>query len=486
MKMHNTLLATLIFAFALTLGSCSGSGDDILATIPADASMIEHIDAEAIIGSAGCIKKDGKWELGGTLDRLCESLNSEERDNIEGTLAALPVVDAGNIYFYTYRNHGFVTCLVNHPTVLAEALETHLGRPDKVGGFKVYEDKIALRGNQAWLSDDIDALADALKSAESKSVADNKDLVKALELNGASFTCVINPASVIAANPYLAISQSSADGFLYNLAAISGTLKENKIEGNAYSFTTDGEKISMADILGPIDDKFTNYLPDNTLIAYAFGKINNQWLEKYAEATGMRGIGAVKKYFDAVNGTGAIAIAPPTKFDNILKLSEWTATIAVQYDKGTADQLIELAASLETHGMKVELLSDQLCVSVPGGIGLLNPANFFIGYFDGMLIASTRRIEKKSDSKLGHYFNGYSAAGFISLPADGDIVKGFGAPFGLKCTVVSTDKDTHGVLELEGSNKPFVESLISAFTDDAFQRKAIETIGQLQEQENEQ
>lgn len=57
MKMHNTLLATLIFAFAITLGSCSGSGDDILATIPADASMIEHIDAEAIIGSAGCIKR---------------------------------------------------------------------------------------------------------------------------------------------------------------------------------------------------------------------------------------------------------------------------------------------------------------------------------------------------------------------------------------------------------------------------------------------
>lgn len=483
MKKYSYLILSLCMLAAIALGSCSRSDNDILKTIPADATLVSRIDAEALLESAGCKKDGGKWALGGTLERLAQTLTTNDRDELDNFLSAIPVIDANNIYIFNYKDRVFATCAVNHPQVLADALEKNVGRPEKHNGFKVYDNQIVMRDNQVWATENIDALTAALDAAGIKSAADVKALSKTLEASGTAVSSAISYNGIFSMNPYISLSMPGAEQFKDKYISMHMTFKGNIAESNGSILNDEGEAVSFCNSCIPVDDSFTEYIPSNTLLAVAMGNPGEEGKENLSKYLANVGAEDIVPYIKAVDGTTAIAIAPPADFKSLLKLSEWTFTVAIGYDKNKADELTELAGSLSAHGMNVQELADQIRVNVPGGLGAMNPADFYIGYFDGMLIASTRRIAESGSKNFAGFFNGYYSAGFIDLPATGEIASRFGMPFGLKGDMVSDEKTYKAKLELEGSKMPFIESIINAATDDSFHRRFLSTLNELNEQE---
>ena len=153
MKTFHYLLLALSVALAATLGACSDSGNDLLETIPADATAIVRIDAESLAQSAGC-KKDGtKWVPGETLDKVLDELKSTDKESIENMLALLGGLEAEDVFCFFHDGDAYLTATMLDAGRVGEALEKELGKPEDTDGFKVYEKGVMTRGKQLWIAD---------------------------------------------------------------------------------------------------------------------------------------------------------------------------------------------------------------------------------------------------------------------------------------------------------------------------------------------
>lgn len=480
MKTIHNLLLLLCVAIAATLGACSDKGDDILKSIPAESSFIVKLNADEILKSAGCDRESGKYVLGKTLEDLASGMTSAERLKLDEVLAAMPAVDSENIYFYLYHNTPFLTCELKHADMLVAAMEKELGSPEQQDGYKVFEHMIFIRGNRLWVANDLEKLTEALEEAGKTPASEVAPYAKTFDSNHAA-SIAMNYNSLLRGNPYLAYSALSFGDFGKYFFAYHIDFDKNRMIADGCALDPDGNAISFADKVSAFDTRIAGFLPENPILALGTGKIDGALFEQALANTNDMVRNNVMPYLTAINGSIAMAIAPPTRFADLLKPNEWTFTACVGYESGKAGEVLRSVLDLGAQGLDIKELPDQLCVTVPGGLGAYNPAEFYIGYINGTLVASNKRITSTHSGEVGKRFDGFYYAGIFDLPADGDIVKGFGAPFGIKVNATCTDAVMHSEFLLEGSELPFIESIIQAATDNSFHRRAVEAFNNLQQ-----
>ena len=114
------------------------------------------------------------------------------------------------------------------------------------------------------------------------------------------------------------------------------------------------------------EPSFPRLFPANTILAVASGKPSDEVSNIIIESLSGLGIQDVRPYIEALNGSMAFAVAPPSAFNDILDLSKWTLTISAGYDKAKAEEIIGMAEDMETHDINVTRLADQTRFNVPG------------------------------------------------------------------------------------------------------------------------
>jgi len=481
MKTFCNLLFYLSMTMVLSLSACSDSESDVLTTIPSDATFVIKINAEQVLESTGCKNNDGKWSLSESVERLCNIMSSSEHESLDRFMAALPTVDAENIFIYLYDSNVVLTCAVKHPSQLADALEDEFGKPERKNNFKVYNDAFILRGNQLWMSQDIDKLTESLNAADKKSASDMPAL-SYLRENKAAISASINYAAILKNYSYampdnMDLLKDYKDCYANYIVRFDA----NKMYVDGSMVKPDGKMLSMEGKIAPIDPAFEKFMPADPILAFAIGKPSENQLKAYLCSMGLPASLAASPFINANIGTTAFAIAMPTEFDNLLRLSEWNATLSVQYDRDKAEEIIEQVSSLSAYGLNISQLPDQIRVNIPWGIRILNPANFYIGYFDGALVASTQRITTDHSNGLAKTFKGHYGAGILEIPANSEIVREFKLPFGITCTAKYDNEYFRSECELTGSKLHFLESILSVVTDRKIHRNAIEVCSRLQE-----
>ena len=97
-----------------------------------------------------------------------------------------------------------------------------------------------------------------------------------------------------------------------------------------------------------------------------------------------------------------------------------------------------------------------------------------------MLIFSTDPIAKHNAVRE-EMFKDNSGAMFVDLDRNNALVQGLGLPFGLKLD--SRTKGEKGYLDivLDGSEQPFIESLLRLATDTALQRSIVAKASELEQ-----
>lgn len=467
---------------ALMAAACNSKDDTVLESIPADAGFIIRLNADCILESAGCTKDGESWTPGTGVENILNLTKSGDRDIFDNVLKAMAAIDSENLFVYQYGQSAIATCAVKHPSALAAALEKEFGAPAKKNGFTVYNDVIVMRDRQLWITDDIRLLERAEESAGKSSAVDIDAVSSRMAESGKALSAVINYGQMLSANPYIALIGGNAVSEKYEGMFVSYgvTLQANRMLLDGVMCHADGKAISMAGQVEEINTSFVRLLPANTLLAFAFGKPTREVTDMLMETLKSYGAADVQPYLEALEGSVAFAVAPPAAFDNLLDASKWTVTLSAGYNKAKAEEIIAMAEQFGSQIGTVSREGNKVHINAAQGIGFLKPADFYLCYTDGMLVASTQPVSADQKNSLTEPFEGYYSAGIFSLPADGDIVKGFSAPFGIEGRMRCKDQDFNSECELTGSSHPFIESILLAATDQKFHREAVDAFMRLQ------
>lgn len=483
MKTIHYLLLALSVALAATLGACSGSGNDLLETIPADATAIVKIDAESLAKSAGCKKEGTEWVPGETLDKVLGELTSSDKAGIENALALLGGLKADNVFCFFHEGDTYLTATMLDAARVGDALEKELGKPDDADGFKVYDNGVMTRGKQLWIAESTEKLVKTLEAAKKSPAGNNKVMGGYLADDNQTLRIVVNAASVYKNFGGLVATLPAANTYANAYWCYAINLDGNRATFRASFKDADGKALSAADNMEPIDPAVTALMPDNPIMGCAWGKVSDEIMDAMLSNAGPAARNMLTPYLHAISGSAALGIAAPASFNDLLKPAGWTITLAIQYDEKTANEILGMTSMLTTMGKaSIEKLADQQCVTITDAFGAGKDAKVYAGYINGMLAISTQQITANHTNGLTKLSKGQCAASLIDLPVKGHIAEGFKMPFGLTGTSTMADETCIGELTLDGSDKPVIESILALTVDKAFQRNVVETFNKLCEE----
>lgn len=472
MKTTRPLLAWLVAAMALITAGCTHKESDILETIPAESGMIARINCENLLESAGFTRDGSSWKAGKVMDDLMSGLSSKERLEIREALEATQAIDARNVYLYMYDGNMFLTCLVKHPDELAAGLEAKFGQVARSESFKVYRNNIMLRDDRLWIAENTTILTAALDAAAQSPATSSKGVMASLADDDASMSIALSSKVMFERNPYVMAMGISIDVLKDAFFSYSVKLEKNTMKTVGTTFNDKGEKLSIDEMVDPIDPSFAKFMPENPLAMIAFGKMSDELMGQILGDVPSMQRNIVEPYIKALDGTVALSVDMPDDISKIAMPSAWGFTLAVAYDENTAGEILRMAAALDGSGIAVRDMQDQLCLSFP------DPAMplVFLAYKEGYLVASTRPISASGSTKNAGELSKYYAAGTLSLPADGNFGRTVKLPFGLTGHMECNARDMNSVCEFPGSTYNFIESIVALVNDRALQRRVVEAV----------
>ena len=159
MKSRNFLLIPLLSLIAVMLPSCSSqqSADagDLIATVPADASMVAVANINAILEKAGC-KVDGSAI---TPPEKLTQIISRSGDTHNGKLAATffngkSGVDPSVAVLFRVGYYTYATGIASDPAALKKSLETDLGYSFTTEDGIQTGGNVAIADNRFWINID--------------------------------------------------------------------------------------------------------------------------------------------------------------------------------------------------------------------------------------------------------------------------------------------------------------------------------------------
>ena len=480
--MKTRTLWAIAITLLMALGACSHDSDNVLRTIPADSEMVAKINLNAILSSAGCKEDGGKWQLGSELEALTKEMNDGERMKLLGAIDAIPAVDADNIYIFRYRTNTVLTCGLKHSDALAAELEKEYGEPVSFDGLKVYDSMFAIRGNQMWITDRTDLIADMLKAAQKTSAADCAPMEDCFSAGESDIAVCTNYAASLRNVAMIMPGFSMPEEFTNSYAIYKIHFDGNSARMEGSVVNDKMKTISAHEYMKPIGSDVCAFMPARPAAAFAMGKFDEKIIDVLKSSVPGYARSQVSEVLDALDGSICMGIAPPASFENLLQPELWTLTIAVQCKKDKAEELLGLLPMLaQNDNAELTQMDDQTRLCFKGGLRKRHDLNVYIGYFGGTLVASTQPVAADSNKDLGRKIGNSYFAGIADMPASGETIKGLGLPFGLTGEMHTGKDDFSGHATLDGSDRPFLAAIIGAFTDDAMHRRVGETIGRLAE-----
>lgn len=445
---------SLVFA----VSSCSKHENaDVLSTIPAESAYVLRLNAKTILENAGCTYDSDGWHAGSALEALLSQSTSSARTDFENILKLLPAVESQSFYVFGYNNNFYATCALLDRDAVASALAGELGSPKRHNGFDIYEGNVALRGNQLWYTTDVDVLGKTITEAAESSVLSVKQM-SALQECGAktALTAVINNRILAASLPYITGGLGYLSKYQNSFDVYEFSLDGPAMKGCGVRYDLEGAMLSIDPLMDKISTSFAAQMPANAILAFAFGKPSQEYINGLLDglgAYGMANVEQVRPYLEACTGTVSVSVAPPSDFKRLLNWQDWRFTATVQYEKDKAQELISMAAPLKE-------------------------MNFAMSYVNDMLVLTNTRPDERKAS----YVDVFDCnAGFIAeLDPKGDIVTGLGLPFGFKIEAMAKGETSEIMLTLEGSDAPMLESIIKLASDTRLQRRIMANFMQLE------
>ncbi|MCC8038109.1 MAG: hypothetical protein LIP02_08265 [Bacteroidales bacterium] len=458
MRKIATLLLSVVAIMGITT-SCSKDEDSLLRTVPDSSSIIAKIDAEQILKNAGFQVKDGKYVMPALME---QNLSRVDKKETEALLAVARTIDAHSIVVFEYKSSRFCTFAITDEAKFLQYFENQGATKSKSGDFEVLkidrDNCIAMRDGQGWYTNPrgLDMLADILKEAKKRPLADMNGIREWLEKDGA-----LNVA--------------------YSLAPINSTwvvantvLKDNILSFSVTAIDKGGKPMDTSKMVEPINSAVLGYLPGNTQLAVAMG-LNKDfpWGDiktALAPFVGYQGIGFLElamSQMGQIDGTVALAVSPAAGAPALADISPktWDFTLFVhQTQEGVNSNIQSLLDMASQMGQRIEKVGDLYHSTLSGLDPDLNGLDVWIGNVDGYLAISTREIQPGQNNSLAPTMEGKPFSLYLDIPYQSETMKAFGLPYGFNLTLQLSDNVLEGKARFNGSNSAFLTTLIEVFS----------------------
>lgn len=467
------MAALAALAVMLMTGACSSSPspDEVLETVPDDAVNVTRIDLKKIFDNAGIREDDGKYVMSDDLETLFGQLPSSARDRFEQALAALPGIDAENLFFWvTPKEELAFTVGLKHASEVSDALKKEYGAPVKEDGFEVYEMErdviIAIRDNQLWVTDKLSHLTRALNRADEAPYTANIGPSQYL-LGERAVTSVLSiPALAKASGSE--IPEPLRD-YRNDFVCMSADLKGPALTAQTTLMNKDGKSTFPGDFFGEIDMSALRYVPGNAAIVAALGRPARELIDMMYNEGGMRRGDKASEMLDAVDGTSLFALIPPSSATRIADHKSWNYVMLTHMDQEHVNSMCGEICS--TTGVAENATSHYSFTHPYRPFSAVGGQTVNWGNYDGYFVASSLPVSGGQNNSLTTAFEGKRGVLWAALGADNALVKELGLPFGLEFRATYDADCLNGLLRLTGSEQNFLEALIHLAADSKWQRE---------------
>lgn len=448
-------------AVLLMLASCSRKSDSIIDTIPASASLVAHVDADAFFKASGAQLRDGAFVLSPAFSKLVESNSSSESTGPSADLVSFLAdnaasLDLSHLFFFSGEGAAPVATL---PLVNSDALKAYLDKraqPDasfspSQGLKKAYlygAACILISDSQVWISRSADNVVSALAEASESHYGLLTTRRQLLE-EAADITV---------------ISAAANQSFCHTAV----NFKPNAIAASVDAYDSEGNNITSEDKISVLSTDFLRYSPADAQFAFAFGQIT-AWpeIEKAISEAGSlldaqqrMALGLILPYLKDIDGTTSIVIAPAAGAQALRSPSPtaWDFTVMTHFPQARTDELLSMISSYASMaGLSLSSDSDGNSCYI---IRDLPDLHLYVGDVDGYLALSSRPLSGTSNSSFTTDFLSKRAAFVIDIPYGSETMKAFELPWGFSLVANAETNTANITFRLNGSSSNPLEALI--------------------------
>lgn len=443
-------LPALVSAALYGCKSDEVSDRHILEGVPSDARFIVSANIEKIMKNAGCRFRDnGEIILSDDIKRLL--FDGEEDPMLTRLNEVAPLIDLSYVVcFGKDTDKPVVTFAIADRDRFDEYLSEKC-EPEEVDGLTVYEDggnAIVTDGAQGWAGDRRTVLASISDAAENHAGI-YSGVVNYLDDKQHTVSAVVN------VNDYRKAENGS-------WGAMSINLGENVLGYEILAMDDDGLRESFTDYIDLLDTDFLRYVPGNSCLVAAVGRIHN--LDKLAQLlalvpdAGFAQMAAVAlPYLKEIDGTTAVAVNPAASAENLKQnmLGAWDVTAITHLPQETTDNLLSTGMLYaRAGGMNVKNTDNGFSFRID------NDVNVSVETHDGYLMASTREISGDCSNSFTQVFEGKRGGLVIDIPVNSEPAKAFGLPYGIYFSFEVDDDAMTGRFRFAGSDLPLLATAI--------------------------
>lgn len=451
-----------LICIILILTGCNNNLDkDLLETVPADANFVSVTNIDAIVKNAGCKVVNGVITLSPEIQKLVDETDSKNRAIIKQLIAIASTIDISRVVMFSDNdNSQIVTFQITQPELFNTAMKVSAKGISNDDDYTVYELEnfgiVATNENQGWIAESIDKIKDSVKNSKKNPFSKNEAAYKTLD-NSSTFCCALN----ISRNN---ITDASNDvcQFLCN----NTTLNDNSIESTFTILNDKGNSIDISPYISPIEADIAKFLPDNSQVVLAIGKLQNanKATDFLVNTGGMdfQQAQILSLVMKALDGPVAIGANPASDGEALYTdpLNSWDITAAAKFDSQSLDQImsfINMATLSDGVSVYNDDMTGQKCIDYING-------KVYYDNFDNYLAISTSPV---SDANTGVYateFNDCYAALCVNIPYNSPFTKVYNIPYGFSINANLLKDSLNVTVRVNGSKSSILKSLIEILT----------------------
>ena len=460
-----TIWVTL--AIATLISSCSSNKSKLLESVPFDADIIGTLNLIELASNSGVKIENSQIVLPAEYTQLKESIPA---DMLKMGAQWAEAVDLESVVIFGYMksNDFYGTALIKDADKVRQLLEDNDFTSEMKNGVEIYA-----KGSNCFAFDDS---SDQLWILEKRRVDKLEEFALARKKNNIARYSVLAEALTDDNIANWVFDQTSLGTGLDGQWCVFGVnVKNNAIVAEGKLISTDGE-VYRTDALQPVDTDFLRYMPANFICATAIGlnpasgwvKRTEEAISKLGDRSTGRAFAEIAPYLKAIDGTIAAGFGPKNKSAllNPMSPDQWQALIMARMNQSKVNELTELLRSNLPGSTEVS-----------NGVYSFNSREFNVTYgsVDGnFAIGMGLDLKPDKQNSFTSDFTGKPMGFVFQTPMLNTIVDDPKYAFSIKLNMDYNDGVTRLQLNLVGSDKPIIPTLVSTLPEfiDSYKRKA--------------
>ena len=470
------------------LAGCSGDNKSVTASeaanemyqhISMDAVVLMRVDLKAVAENAGADFSGGKFKPGKVLQEVIDQVADEAPEvNDELLDKIFAAVDMENVVLSVDNGSEvfFTAPLTDREFVVTEFQDEKLKKFDiseidasaysnqgrekaeEVGKYDIYYSEaddtpvyFMIRDNQMWVASSPNTVMnDYTQAVETGSVASNRKCLDVL--TAGTVNAIINYEALTR----MGLAQMP-EGMKIAYAGVNLVLDGGKMKGEMRVYDKEFVKQSYdsKELGQPISAADFSMIPADANLVMALGCPNKAGIQTILSLVKLEPFvkSIAEEVLNGLEGSIVLGATVPTSMTDIANLPAWNVTLAVGFEKETAENLLSM---LPLIGGKKQ--GTGYSIDVP--VEHMGNVTLYVAYEKGQIVVSTAPLDSRRGFASAKTLVGSAFGMYVNLLSDGLAMQLSGMDCGVQADMIINEEGAEGQLHLTDTKNALLTTIL--------------------------